>query len=77
MGEPVTNIDGNFAIHQEAARKDVEQGFGVLKVKFLSLSHPVQLHHVDDTFYLVNGCIILHNIMVEEQLEIDEEENVS
>ncbi len=49
----------------------------MLKIKFLSLTHPVQLHNVDDIFYLVNGCIILHNMMVEARLEKDEEESAN
>ena len=46
--DPITKLDSRFAMDQEAARKDVEQGFGVLRLKFLILSNPIDLRHWDD-----------------------------
>ena len=42
--DPTTHLDGRFKVDQEAARKDVEHGYGVLKVKFLVFAHPIILH---------------------------------
>eukprot|EP00804_Cyclotella_cryptica_P030944 CCRYP_019607-RA/>CCRYP_019607-RA protein AED:0.19 eAED:-0.03 QI:0/0/0/1/0/0/2/0/206 len=65
--DPTTQLDGSFKVDQEAARKDVERGYGVLKLKFLVLTHPITLHHRDDIYYLVMATILLHNMMVEER----------
>ena len=75
--DPSTRLDASFKIEQEAARKDVERGFGVLKAKFLSLLHPISLHHRDDIYCLVMATILLHNMMVEERIESDEIEDGS
>jgi hypothetical protein len=74
--DPHTKLAFSFAQDQEADRKDVERGFGVLKLKFLSLLHPINLHHKDDIYYLVLACILMHNMMVEARVENDEEESV-
>jgi hypothetical protein len=69
--DPTTKLDGSFKIDQEGSRKDVECGYGVLKIKFLSLSHAINLHHRDDIYYMVLETILLHNMMVEEQIKND------
>jgi hypothetical protein len=33
------------------------RGFGVLKIKFLALSHPINLHHRDAIYYLILSTI--------------------
>jgi hypothetical protein len=73
--DPHTKLAFSFAQDQEADRKDVERGFGVLKLKFLSLLHPINLHHKDDIYYLVLACVLMHNMMVEARVENDEEES--
>ncbi len=75
--DPSTRLDGSFKVDQEGARKDVERGFGVLKIKFLSLTHPINLHHRDDIYYLVMATILLHNMMVNERVADDEVEDGS
>lgn len=75
--DPNTRLDGSFKIEQEAARKDVERGFGVLKIKFLSLTHPINLHQRNDIYHLVMATILLHNMMVEERVQSDEVEDGS
>ena len=69
--DSMTKLDGNFRVHQEGSRKDVERGYGVWKRKFLSLTHPINLHHRDDIYYLVMATILLHNMMVEEHMSND------
>jgi len=66
--DPATKLDGTFKIEQEGTRKDVERGFGVLKIQFLALTHPINLHHRDDIFYLILSTIFSHNMMVEESV---------
>jgi hypothetical protein len=73
--DPHTKLAYSYARDQEAFRKDVERGFGVLKLKFLSLLHPINLHHKDDIYYLVLACILMHNMMVEARVENNEEES--
>ena len=68
-------LDGSFKIDQEGSRKDVERVFGVLKLKFLALTHPINLHHRDDIYYMVLATILLHNMMVEERIRNDETED--
>ena len=63
--DPHTKIVYSFAADQEARRKDIERSFGVLNIKFLALTHPINLHHCNDVYYLVLGAILQHNIMVE------------
>ena len=75
--DPHTNIAYSFASDQEAYRKDIERGFGVLKIKFLALTHPINLHHRDDIYYLVLGAILQHNMMVNVRLESGEEESAA
>ena len=73
--DPTTHLDGCFKVDQEAACKDVERGYGVLKLKFLVLAHPINLHPRDGIYYLVMATIVLHNMMVEERLTDDEVED--
>jgi hypothetical protein len=77
ISDPTSKIASNFATKQEAARKDVEPAFGVLKVKFLCLKHPLLMHHRDDIFYVCQVCIAMHNMMVEARIEAGEEEGAS
>ena len=43
ISDPKSKIASFFAKKEEAYRKDVERGFGVLKIKYLCLKHPK--HH--------------------------------
>ena len=45
-----------------------------MKIKFLVLTHPINLHHRDDIYYLVLAAIMQHNMMVEARLDSGEEE---
>jgi hypothetical protein len=72
--DPHTRLALCFAQEQESDRKDVVRGFGVLKLKFLSLMHPINLHHKDDIYYLFLAVILMHNMMVEARIENDEVE---
>jgi hypothetical protein len=75
--DPHTKIHRYFAGEQESYRKDIERAFGVLKIKFLSINHPILLHHRDDIYYLVLACVAMHNMMVQERMDDGEMESDS
>jgi hypothetical protein len=62
--EPVSEKAAMFAVHQEAARKDVECAFGILVAKFHVLAMPLRNWYVGDIQALLYTCIILHNMVV-------------
>lgn len=74
---PTTRIDRLFTAEFDAWRKVIECAFGVWKKKYHSVVHPIQLFFVDDIWYLVGGTLILHNMMVEERIQRQEEESES
>lgn len=41
----------------------------MLKIKFLALTHPVNLHHGDDIYNMVLATILIHNMIVKEQMD--------
>ncbi len=41
----------------------------MLKLKKISLMHPINLHHKGDIYYLVLAMILMHNMMVEARIE--------
>jgi hypothetical protein len=73
--DPKSIIASYFAKKQEAARKDVERAFGVMKIKFLCLKHPILLHNNDDIFYVVLACVAMHNMMVEWRVDEGNDES--
>jgi hypothetical protein len=56
-----------FAQHQESARKDVEQAFGVLQSRFAIIRGPARAWHMETLKYTIYACIILHNMIVEDK----------
>jgi hypothetical protein len=71
--EPTNNKEALFSLWQEAKRKDIERGFGVLKRKFAFLTTPVKMFFVEDISDVVYSCFLLHNMAVEERLKLDDE----
>ena len=56
-----------FAAKQEAARKDVERGFGVLQARWGIVKGPTRSwyrHHIANVMY---ACIILHNMIIHDE----------
>ena len=47
------------------------------KIKFFALTHPINLHHRDDIYYLFLSTILLQNMMVEESVSNDKMEDGS
>ncbi len=51
----------------EAVRKDVERAFGILQARFAFLKVPCLLWHIDDISNAVHCCMILHNMIIEDE----------
>jgi hypothetical protein len=58
-----------FAQHQEGARKDVKRAFGVLQAQWSILWHPARLYDWGDLHHIVIACIILHNMIIDDEKE--------
>ncbi|XP_058771943.1 uncharacterized protein LOC131645627 [Vicia villosa] len=56
-----------FAQHQESARKDVERAFGVLQSRFAIVRGPARAWHMETLKHTIYACIILHNMIVEDE----------
>ncbi|CAI8597002.1 unnamed protein product [Vicia faba] len=56
-----------FSQHQESARKDVERAFGVLQSRFVIIRGPARAWHMDTLKHTIYACIILHNMIVEDE----------
>ena len=52
---------------QESCRKDVEMAFGVLQQRWQIISRPSNLWLQKDMKTTITACIILHNMIVEDQ----------
>ena len=64
---PQCNKDALFAQKQEGARKDVERAFGVLQARFAILRSPARMWQVRLMAEIMYACIILHNMVVEDE----------
>ena len=64
---PAGNKQKLFAKIQEAVRKDVERAFGVLQARFRILDTPCRLWNAETMRIVILTCIILHNMIVEDQ----------
>uniref|UniRef100_A0A0D3BXV0 Myb-like domain-containing protein n=1 Tax=Brassica oleracea var. oleracea TaxID=109376 RepID=A0A0D3BXV0_BRAOL len=56
-----------FAQHQEAVRKDVERAFGVLQARFAIVKNPALFWDTAKIGRIMRACIILHNMIVEDE----------
>ena len=56
-----------FAKTQEAVRKDVERAFGVLQARFAVVRNPSNLWDKQKIGNIMRACIILHNMIVEDE----------
>jgi hypothetical protein len=56
-----------FAQRQESARKDVERAFGVLQSRFAIIRGPARAWHMETLKHTIYACIILHNMIVEDE----------
>lgn len=56
-----------FSRKQEAVRKDVERAFGVLQARFAVVKNPSPLWDKYKIANVMRACIILHNMIVEDE----------
>ncbi|KAL0708213.1 hypothetical protein Bca4012_074639 [Brassica carinata] len=56
-----------FAERQESVRKDVERAFGVLQSRFAIVKNPGLLWNKEKLGRIMRACIILHNMIVEDE----------
>ncbi|XP_028096726.1 uncharacterized protein LOC114296622 [Camellia sinensis] len=63
-----------FARMQEACRKDVERAFGVLKARLNIVRIPTKGWSDEDLYNIIKTCIILHNMIIEDERNIPENE---
>ncbi|XP_042023931.1 putative nuclease HARBI1 [Salvia splendens] len=68
--EPRTPKTKYFAMRQEACRKDVERAFGVLQSRFSIVAGPVRYWDKEVLHDIMITCIILHNMIVEDERDL-------
>ena len=56
-----------FAQKQESARKDVERAFGVLQSRFAIVKNPALQWDKEKIGKIMRTCVILHNMIVENE----------
>ncbi|KAL0689484.1 hypothetical protein Bca4012_089162 [Brassica carinata] len=56
-----------FAERQESTRKDVERAFGVLQSRFAIVKNPALLWDKEKIEKIMRTCVILHNMVVENE----------
>ena len=61
-----------FAAAQEACRKDVERAFGVRQAHFAIVCGPARFFHLETLQKIMKACIILHNMIVEDEQDDNE-----
>jgi hypothetical protein len=64
---PISDKDKLFAQEQEGAGKDIERAFGVLCCRWTVLKQPARLYDRGQLENVVLACIILHNMIVEDE----------
>jgi hypothetical protein len=66
---PQSAEDNLFALMQEGARKDVKGAFGILQSRFDIVHRPARLWKQGDDINIMQACVILHNMIVEDEKE--------
>jgi hypothetical protein len=67
----VNTKDQTFATAQELPRKDVERAFGILRSKFRIIQNPYKMWSLKDMNTIMCVCIILHNMILEDERHLD------
>ncbi|GMF40374.1 unnamed protein product [Phytophthora fragariaefolia] len=76
ISKPKSAKEKHFAKQQEAALKDVERAFGVLQKRFRILKLPSQIWYAEDMVSVIKACVILHNMIVEDEWAVDDLEDL-
>jgi hypothetical protein len=72
--EPQIDKHKLFAQKQEGARKEVECAFGILQSRFGILRRPARLYEQGDLESIMLACIVLHNMIIEDERDIEEDQ---
>ncbi|XP_058748763.1 uncharacterized protein LOC131621735 [Vicia villosa] len=67
---PQSEPDKLFAKYHEGCRKDIERAFGVLQARFKIIREPARLWDINDLALIMRSCIILNNMIVEDERDI-------
>jgi hypothetical protein len=70
ISRPQSEKDKLYSAKQESLRKDVECAFGVLQSRFDIVRRPARLWHREDVVNIMQACVILHNMIVEDEKEL-------
>ncbi|WVZ92129.1 hypothetical protein U9M48_038216 [Paspalum notatum var. saurae] len=70
---PMDKKQQMFTSKQAACRKDVECAFGILQKKFAIIKSPCRAWYPDDMHYIMECCIILHNMTIEDERGMEHE----
>ncbi|CAL1411095.1 unnamed protein product [Linum trigynum] len=74
FSNPSSNKEALFARCQEAHRKDVDRAFGILQARWAIVRGPARSWDVATINDIILTCIILHNMIIEdEQVDSDDE----
>ena len=68
---PQDGASKHFTKLQESAQKDIKQTFGVLQARWHVLTGGCRLWQKHEVMDLMICCIVLHNMIVEEQSPLD------
>ena len=74
LSAPINPKQKLFVQEQEALRKDVERCFGVLQARFRIVDLPCRLWHKNAMMNVMQACIILHNMIIEDELDSGEDD---
>ncbi|XP_074363060.1 uncharacterized protein LOC141704879 [Apium graveolens] len=72
--KPQGNKRKYFAATHESIRKDVERAFGVLQSRFAMICGPSRFWDVETMKYIMTTCVILHNMIIDDERESSLEE---
>jgi hypothetical protein len=70
-----TDMEKTFSFQQEGVRKDVERVFAVLEGKFKVLQNAFRVHDIGYINDIMEACIILHNMVVENNVNRNNNQN--
>jgi hypothetical protein len=67
---PLSEKQKYFTKKQAEYRKDVERAFGVLQARYAICKKPARMWNTEDLYYIMQCCIILHNMTVEDESDL-------
>jgi hypothetical protein len=75
--KPKGKKETNFHAAQAAARKDVERAFGILQAQFDIVRGPARFWDQECLWYIMNACVIMHNMIIEDDRGKDVEQTAN